>query len=321
MAKNQGLKLFAKTQQEALNRLANYEKTLQKRMADYYLDEAKRLDKEIASFYQRYGKNNVIQFRSLMQRLTKADADLLWRDVDAFVTKYPQYAHLLPTRQNIYKLNRLEGLQADVRVQQLNIGVYENQQIEQHLKKVGADFYEHTSKVLGNEYNKEIVKKFVDSTPQITDVLANTINNHNKLASYLSSDIAQGIARGDSYDRLTKQILTRFTRVSKKDLDRLVYTQGTLMFNEATAGVVEEDFDEYEISTAGDGKVCEICKGLEGKIFRFKDRTVGVNFPPIHPWCRCSFTVVITDRQKWIDDYIKKYDADVKDAEDVLERF
>jgi SPP1 gp7 family putative phage head morphogenesis protein len=292
---------------------------MQKRTSQYYLSEAARLDKEIGAFYQQYGNNNIIQFRNLMLRMNKADRQLLMRNCDEFIKKYPQYANLLPVRENIYKLNRLEGLQASLRVQQLNIGVYESKQIEQHLKTVGAEVYEEISRTLGHEYNPEIVKKFVDGLT-ITDTTENTVRNHAKLADYLSSDIAQAFARGDSYKRIADSITNRFKRVSQNDLNRLVYTQGTLVYNEATAGVVEEDFDEYEISTAGDSKVCDICRGLEYQSFRFKDRTVGVNFPPLHPWCRCSFTVVVTDRQKWIDDYVQKHSGTKEDAEKIIER-
>jgi SPP1 gp7 family putative phage head morphogenesis protein len=302
-----------------LDRLATHEQTMQRRMSDYYLSEAARLDKEIGAFYQKYGNNNVIQFRNLMLRMNKADRQLLMRNCDAFIKKYPQYANLLPVRENIYKLNRLEGLQASLRVQQLNIGVYESKQIEQHLKTVGAEAFEETSRLLGHEYNPEIVKKFVDGLT-ITDTTENTIANKRKLADYLSSDIAQGIARGDSYKRLSDSVTARFKKVSKRDMDRLVYTQGTLVYNEATAGVVEEDFDSYKISTARDNRVCKICKALEGQVLPFEFRMPGVNFPPLHPWCRCSFEVVITDRQKWIDDYVKKHSGTKEDAEKIIER-
>lgn len=34
----------------------------------------------------------------------------------------------------------------------------------------------------------------------------------------------------------------------------------------------EEDFAEYKISTAYDGKVCPICRGVTDKIFKMADR-------------------------------------------------
>lgn len=306
-------------QASLLRKLAGYEQTMNKRMSKYYISEAKRLDKEIAAFYQQHGTNNIIQYRNVVQTISQADYDLLMRNCDAFAAKYPQYAHLLPVRKSIYKLNRLEGLQASLRVQQLEVGAYESQQAEAHLKQVGAEAFDETSKLLGHEYNPEIVRKFVDELPAVS-VMQNTMTNHAKLADYLGTDIAQGMARGDSYSRISREAQKRFTRVSRNDFARLIYTQGTLVYNEATAGVVEQDFTEYRLSTANDSKVCPICRKLEQEVFRFQDRTVGVNFPPLHPWCRCSFTVVINDRDAWIDDYIQKRSGTAEDAEAIIER-
>ena len=306
-------------QMSLMNRLAQHECTLQRRMTNYYISEAKRLDKEIGAFYQAYGKNNVIQYRDLMQKMANADRELLLRDCEAFVAKYPQYSNLLPVRKDIYKLNRLEGLQASLRVQQLNTGIYESAQIEQHLRQIGAEAFEETSRLLGYEYNPEIVKKFVDDL-KVTDTTERVVINKRKLADYLSSDLAQGMARGDSYKRLSDNLATRLKKVSKRDLDRLVYTQGTLVYNEATAGVVEDDFTLYRFSTIGDSRVCDICSGLENSVFEFEDRAPGINFPPMHPWCRCSFEIVVPDREKWLDDYVKKHGGNTADAEDILTR-
>ena len=294
--------LWEEMQDETLKRLAGYETTVNKRLQKYYKTEAQRLTDEIAAFYQKYGQNNIISYNNLMQALPPGDQDLLRQSINDFVAKYPQYARLAPVAENIYKLNRLEGLQASLRMHELNDGVFESQTIEKHLKQVGVDAYRETAQVTMAQYNPEIVKRFVNnlSTTNITDTV---MNNKSKLARYLVEDISRGIARGDSYARLSKQIAERYQRVSRNDAARLIYTQGTLVHNEATAGVVENDFDQYQISTVGDAKVCEICRGFEGKIFEFKDRKVGENFPPFHPWCRCSFTIYVEDREQWLRDH------------------
>lgn len=68
-----------------------------------------------------------------------------------------------------------------------------------------------------------------------------------------------------------------------------------------------EDFEKYRLSTVGDGKVCSICRGVAREVFNISDRQPGVNFPPMHPWCRCSFTIEVDDWDKWMDDYEKRH--------------
>lgn len=296
-------KLWNDMQKSILKKITVKESTLNKRLSAYFKQEAAKLDREIAAFYMRYGQNNIIQFRQVMDALPQVDKDLLYQDVQAFVTKYPKYAHLVPVRENIYKLNRLEGLQASLRMHQLESAGKEADMVAEHLRQVAIDAYKDTSEQLMQQYNPEIAKLFVNRL-SATDVTDNIMNNKAKLMDYLASDIAQGMARGDSYARIAKAMAERYTKVSMRDMQRLVYTQGTLVYNEATAHVVEQDFEQYQISTVGDNKVCEICRGLQDKIFSFKDRQVGVNFPPLHPWCRCSFTIYVEDRDAWLNAHL-----------------
>ena len=68
-----------------------------------------------------------------------------------------------------------------------------------------------------------------------------------------------------------------------------------------------EDFEQYRLSTVGDGKVCEICREVAKHVFDIKDRKPGTNFPPLHPWCRCTFTIEVEDWYKWMEDYERRH--------------
>ena len=84
------------------------ESKLKKRLASFYDAEFKRLEKEIAAYYQQYGEDNVIAYRNLLQGLSGEDKTLLIERMDEFARKYPQYAHLMPVRESIYRLDRLQ---------------------------------------------------------------------------------------------------------------------------------------------------------------------------------------------------------------------
>lgn len=301
-------------QKELYSALEKDENDLKIRLASVYEDEYSRLDKEIAAYYQKYGENNVIKYRNLMQTLPREDVKLLIEQMDDFAAKYPQYAHLLPVRTSIYKLDRLEGLQYSVRMHQLNISAVNQQAISEHLNKQalrGANAAMETMGFGKNFYtvNSDIVKKFVD-VPWCSGLsFSQRIwQDGDKLANYITTDIAQGFARGTSYQKLTKQLRTRFEGVAKKDAYRLIYTEGTYVMAESTIQPFTEDFEDYRVSTAADGKVCSICSSIAKETFKIKDRKPGINFPPFHPWCRCTFEIVEpADWDKWMDDYVKRH--------------
>src|SRR5690606_26237909 len=50
-----------------------------------------------------------------------------------FAVKYPQYAYLMPVRESIYKLNRLQGLHQSMNMRLLELGAIEHEVLEAHL--------------------------------------------------------------------------------------------------------------------------------------------------------------------------------------------
>lgn len=304
---------WQKRQQQLNKQLEKDEEKLKKRLSSYFDAEYRKLDKQIAAYYKQYGTDNVIQYRRLMETLSEEDKRLLMEQMDEFAKKYPQYASLMPVRESIYRLNRLEGLQYSVRMQQLEIGAVENEQITAHLNRNAERGVNAAAESMGfgkNFYanNPDISKLFVNVPWSNGENFSQKIwNNTTKLANYLNSDIAQGIARGDSYERLTRRLRERFSSVSRNDAYRLIYTEGTYVMAEATMQPFTEDFEKYRLSTVGDGKVCSICRGVAREVFNISDRQPGVNFPPLHPWCRCTFTIEVDDWDKWMDDYEKRH--------------
>lgn len=308
---------WERRQQELNKAMEKDEEKLKKRLSSYFDTEYRKLEKQIAAYYKQYGTDNVIQYRRLMESLPDADKRLLIEQMDEFAKKYPEYAHLLPVRESIYKLNRLEGLQYSVRMQQLEIGAVENEQITEHLNRQamrGANAAAETMGFGKNFYsnNPDITKLFVNIPWSNGENFSQKIwNNTTKLANYLNSDIAQAIARGDSYDRLTRQLRQRFGKVSRNDAYRLIYTEGTYVMNEARAATFEADTEEYIFRVQYDkprrSGWRDICDDLDGKVFKYSERKPGINFPPMHPWCHCTATPHISDRDKWMDAYEKRH--------------
>ena len=316
--------------QEQLKKTAEKdEASIKKRLSKFYDAEFKRLDKEIAAYYQKYGEDNVIEYRQLMESLSDEDKRLLMQQMDEFATKYPQYADLMPVRESIYKLDRLQGLQYSVYMAQANIAGYTNEQIKEYETGLAQKGLNYAMETLGfgkNFYslNSDVVKQFVDVAWSNGENFSTRIwNDTQKLAQYLNQDMAQGFARGDSYDRLVRNLKNRFDRVNRNDAYRLVFTEGTYVMAESTMQPFKEDFEQYRLSPVLDDRTCPICRGLREQAFLISERQPGVNFPPIHPWCRCSWEIVVDDWEKWIDDYVEKHgggEASDKSAQTIEKR-
>ena len=304
---------WQRRQHQLNQQLEKDEVRLKKRLSSFYDTEFRKLDRQIAAYYKQYGTDHVIEYRRLLEELPLEDKRLLIEQMDVFAEKYPQYAHLMPVRESVYKLDRLEGLQYSIRMQQLEIGAVTQKEIREHLERQALRGGNAAAQAMGfgeNFYsmNPDIVKQFVGAAWSNGENFSQKIwRNTEKLAGYLNTDIAQGFARGDSYEKLVRNLRQRFGKVSRKDAYRLIYTEGTYVMAEATMQPFIEDFEEYRLSTAADGKVCDLCRELAKKKFRIQDRQPGANFPPLHPWCRCTFTIEVEDWDKWIEDYENRH--------------
>lgn len=308
--------------QDQLRKAAEKEEAaIKKRLSKFYDAEFKRLDKEIAAYFQKYGENNVIEYRTLLQSLDEADRTLLMEQMDEFAEKYPQYAHLLPVRESIYRLDRLQGLQYSVFMSQANIAGYTNEQIAQYEAKLAQQGLNSSMETLGfgkNFYsiNDNIVQEFVDVPWCNGENFSTRIwNDTQRVAEYINRDMAQAFARGDSYDRIVKDVRRRFG-VNRSNAYRLVFTEGTYVMAESSIKPFEEDFTQYEYSPILDSKTCEICRALNGKVFEISERQPGVNFPPMHPWCRCTWIPYIGDVNQWLDNYAQRHNIEARRLEE-----
>lgn len=310
---NQYNEYSSKRQKELWDNLEKDEAKLIEKLTQFYKEESHKLGKEIAEYFARYGKDNVIEYRSLLARLSSVDRKLLYERFDDFIEKYPQYKHLTDVRKSIYKLTRLEGLNESIKLQQLEIGAKEVDRLHDYLVDLYGDTYYEMADSMGFgrtmlSFDKESAELLINKKwTQQKDYSDRIWENKSKLISYLTNDFKTSIIRGDSFNRVVKQMSERFVNRSRADIKRIVRTEGTRINNEAMMKTFDDSklYDEYEYVAVIDRKTSDVCKDLDGEIFKLKDREVGINFPPMHVNCRSSFSVVIPD--DYVDRYEKLY--------------
>lgn len=287
-------------QEQWINNLNKDDEKFTKNLEKYYNSTSQEIEKDIASYFQRYGKDDVIEYRTLMKDLSEKDKNLLYQNMELFAEKYPEYEHLLPVRESIYKLNRLEGLHYSTQMNLLELGVIEQREFEKYLSNVYGKNYKVLFDELGlgeqflsindSIINDVIYTKWVDNG-NFSDRIW---TNKDKLLNHLTTNYRDQIVRGDNYDKMSKMIVDRFG-VAHNDAKRLVWTESSFVLNQAHAKpYIDVGLVEYELNAILDGKTSVICRELDkrakaGESFRFDEMVVGINFPPFHSWCRTTF--------------------------------
>ena len=70
---------------------------------------------------------------------------------------------------------------------------------------------------------------------------------------------------------------------------RLIRTESAFVSGEVTARAYKEaEIEKYRYVAILDLKTSEICRELDGQEFELKNKKVGTNYPPMHPWCRST---------------------------------
>ena len=294
---------WSKRLQELDTSFSKDEKRLFSELSKYYEQEYAALDKEIAAYYAKYGEENVIAFRTLLLELPDADKQLLLQNMDEFAKQYPEFAELLPVRQSIYKLNRLEGLQTSSVLQQLKIGAIEQTKFREHFEKQVLKYANYAAEKLGfgtNFYRIDSeMLQVVIGNPWCNgkDFSERIWANREALAQTLQNEIANGLIRGEDYKTMSRILQQKFENTSQKQAERLVFTEDTYLSNEAKIRPFERNaaYTHYEYLCVEDHRTCETCRALSGQTFEISKRNAGLNFPPMHPWCRCTVMPVVED--------------------------
>lgn len=120
-------------------------------------------------------------------------------------------------------------------------------------------------------------------------------DNTQELADTLKDEMILSFLTGKGERDMARTIQERF-RVGANAARRLVRTESNHIRTEMDFEAYKEaGVEEYQYLATLDLRTSKICRSLDGKIFKVSDRKVGVNCPPMHPWCR-STTISVIDR-------------------------
>lgn len=134
----------------------------------------------------------------------------------------------------------------------------------------------------GQNYSKRIWKN--------TQTLANTVKE----------ELLINLLTGRTNREVAEIITNKFASGAAK-ARRLVRTESNFISSELNHEAYKEaGIEEYQYLATLDLRTSEICREMDGKIFKVSERKVGVNCNPMHLWCR-STTVPVVDRESLND--------------------
>jgi len=134
--------------------------------------------------------------------------------------------------------------------------------------------------------------------------------NTQNLVTELRQNMLESFMTGESEQDAAARIQERFG-VAEFEARRLIRTESTYVCGQAELeGYRNSAVERYEFASLDDDRRSKICERLDGKTFPISKAKPGINYPPMHPFCRSSTLPVLPDEEdldkEW-DDFIAEY--------------
>lgn len=121
-------------------------------------------------------------------------------------------------------------------------------------------------------------KLFSDRIWQNKETLTNELN------TILTQSIIRGENPGDYITALSKKMNT-----SRNNASRIIYTESAAIAAQADKDCYKElGIEEFEFLATLDSHTSKICREMDGRHFPMSEYKIGVNVPPLHPFCRST---------------------------------
>lgn len=297
-------KRFELLEKAEYNKSAEYVKYLEK----IYGQAISNCEAEIAKWYQRIAVNNAITYQEAKKLLSRDELKEFRWSIEEYI-KYGETNGVLSDWSK-----ELENVSAKVHISRLEaMKIQMQQQVEIVIAKQAESISILLNDIYKDSYYRSIFefqKGFgVGSSFSILDdktvakILSKPWTADNRtfsqriwgkhrpeLIDKLQKDLAQNFIAGENPQKLVAKITKDFG-VTKSQASNLAFTESAFFRSAGQKKSYQElGVDEYEILATLDNRTSEICRHMDGKVFKTSDLQVGINHPPFH--CRCRTTSV-----------------------------
>lgn len=281
--------------------------------AEYYAEIEKQFKKamtsmqnDIEKWYMRFADNEGITLQEARKRLNARELEEFRWTVEEYIEKgktlkySDEFAQQLENASARVHINRLEALK--LQLQQQIEELYGNMidGLENHLQGTYEYGFYHTcfelekgigfgieiNRINPNKLKTIIAKPWTDDGSNFSERIWGKYRP--QLVKTLHTELTQACIRGDNPKKVIDKIAKKF-EATKRQAGNLVMTESAYFSSLATKdGYKEIGVEQYEVLATLDLHTSEICRDMDGKVFKLSEYEIGVTAPHFH--CRCRST-------------------------------
>lgn len=264
-----------------------------KRISAIYDQANKDIEDKLAKVYARYAKENGLTLDEAYKKLPKAMETQYKKDVMDYISKAKEDS----TKWRAYLLN--QSLMHNHSVLDQLRTEYRKVVYDIDMENTGGKFLEKiftNSNYYAQYSNNDETFAKVDKDKIQALLQENWSGGGNfseliwkdkeKLVKALDDIVIRGLATGENFDKMADKLAKRMD-TSKSNAKRLIMTESARMDNEGLLAYYKEtDVDKLIFVATLDMRTSQICRAMDGTIIDIEDAKIGLNVPPLHPYCR-----------------------------------
>lgn len=293
-------------------------------LAEYYLAASLDLQDKAKDILRRFW---------LKHNLTQHEAEMLLANIDPSdikkilerLEKDPKNKELrdeLTAQAAAARIRNLESLFEQVKKTTSSLAEKVKTGASKLLKKLGLDSWHkavfNLQKQVGAGWkvkspSEKLVEKAVEQSWAGSGFSKRIWGNTEELEKAVKKEIMKSLLTGRPTEEAAKAINDQFGK-GMYNARRLVRTEAAYITNQmALQGYRDQGVEKYVYVAILDLRTSKICRSLDKKRFLVKNAKVGVNFPPMHPFCRSTTVPWVSDallrrmKQKAYDPRTGKY--------------
>lgn len=271
---------------------------------DKVYEEAKAyIDKEINKIFDKfqrdYGLSENVARQVLKTMKDKKDLAKLRRMLEARPND-PNIQRLLADLDSpayTYRMKRLERLSDDLNLMRSSIYLSEKQGsddfygdlMKDSYYKATFDLQQQTGLAYSFSDLPETEIKRLQGLKWTGEAYSDRIwSNTGALASSVKDELLVSLMTGRSVRDTSQAIAERF-EVGQNKARRLVRTESAFFHNQMELLSYEDaEITKYKFVAVLDKRTSHICQEHDNKVYDTDKAVPGVNYPPLHPWCRST---------------------------------
>lgn len=277
------------------------------------------LNRQIRDIYMKYAVDNNMSYADTLKYLTNDERKEFQKDLQYYLEKYRDSDYVKKNKKELHSLSvrarvqRIEVFIANIKQHASDLEEMLNTGTREQISQLYTEGYlRNAYDILGSQepttaqvvpaFNTRVVREIMETPWSGKNYSKKVWDLSNNFEQKLEEVLTRGLIQGKHPDVIAREFREAGFGKERRNKDgsmrkggiawsaeALIRTEAANLIEQAQLNSYTEfNTERYVFMTSKDYKVCDTCQELEGKDFAVEEAKTSVNYPPMHPICRCT---------------------------------